>query len=337
MNNGINKSNLLHTAPHVLLNDAGMNPMVHTVADALDRLAGHANLPMIYARIDELPEDLLDILAKDFKVDWYDYNWGIEAKRATIKDSFYVHRHLGTKSAVLRAVRDVYVASNLHEWFEYGGDPYYFRIMLEASQQRAPIHLPGVLKAIDLFKSARSHLEGGMVIVSVTCNIVIQTHQDGQYFHTRVAGTYPRITTHGSISDEHIIVETSEEQQKYTSPVTGKCITGTYPRVSTHGDIADAGIVIESGQESREYKTPVTGELRAGQYPQTTSHGNIADGHIAIESEGGGQDYNVPITGTRPAVSTHGNADNGGMTIGVASDGASFSSRRCGTPNGSLM
>ena len=35
----------------------------------------------IYTRIDELPEWLLDILARDFAVDWYDRSYTLEEKK----------------------------------------------------------------------------------------------------------------------------------------------------------------------------------------------------------------------------------------------------------------
>ena len=260
MSNGITKTNLMRTAPRVLVKDKNMNPLVDALAYTLEKLGMKLHLPTIYSRIDDLPEDLLDILAKDFKVDWYDFNWSVEAKRATIKDSFYVHRHLGTKGAVLKAVCDVYAASQLQEWYEYDGDPYYFRIIVEASQQLAPISLPGVMNAIELYKSARSHLEGGMPIVSITCSIVIQTDQGGQYYQTRVTGTYPRIATHGNVSDSQIVVETEQANQRYEVPATGEIVAGTHPRISTHGNTDSGGLVIGVETGGMEYYTPRCGD-----------------------------------------------------------------------------
>ena len=260
MSNGITKANLMHTAPRVLVNDKNMNPLVEALAEAMEKLGGNLHLPTIYSCIDDLPEDLLDILAEDFKVDWYDYNWSIEAKRATIKDSFYVHRHLGTKGAILKAVRDVYVASQLEEWFEYDGDPYYFRIIIEASQQRAPISLPGVMKAIELYKSARSHLEGGMPIVSITCGIVIETAHGGNYYQTRATGTYPRIATRGNVDDSQIVIETEQDGVAYEVPATGEIVTGTHPQISTHGNSDSGGVSIGVSAGGNEYFTPRSGD-----------------------------------------------------------------------------
>ena len=71
---------------------------------------------------------MLDILAKDFKVDWWRADTSIEEKRYTLKTSWYVHRHLGTPAAVRTAIADFIGAGRLEEWFEYGGKPHHFRI-----------------------------------------------------------------------------------------------------------------------------------------------------------------------------------------------------------------
>lgn len=157
MSNGITRDNLLRSAPGVLVNDSGMSPMVDTLAVALEALAGKCSLVTIYSRIDELPEDLLDILAVDFKVDWYDPNADIATKRNMLKDNFYVHRHRGTRAAVVTAISDVWPDSTLEEWFEYGGDPYHFRVILTAEYSQD--EQVRALEAINKAKNVRSVLD----------------------------------------------------------------------------------------------------------------------------------------------------------------------------------
>ena len=244
MSNTISKDMLMRTAPSVLVNDAGMNPLVQVLAQTMADLFNKCYSPILYSRIDDLPEAVLDILAKDFKVEWYDFNWGIEAKRQTIKDSFYVHRHLGTVGAVKRALTDVWPPSTVEEWFEYGGEPFYFRAILEASGNIEPIHVDSVLNAIMLYKSARSHLENNIPILHVTFGIVIHTDQGNMHYHVRSCGTEPRVATHGNRSLTAIDIETDSPSVVYHSPLTGQLSTGTHPRVSTHGNVENDGISV---------------------------------------------------------------------------------------------
>ena len=81
-----------------------------------------------YQHIDTLPEDLLDQLAHDFGVSWWDNDWDIEQKRATFRESWHVRRHLGTKYAVELALSTSFGSGKVQEWFEYGGEPNHYRI-----------------------------------------------------------------------------------------------------------------------------------------------------------------------------------------------------------------
>ncbi len=157
MSNGVTIENLMQTLPSVLANDSGMKPLGETASMALADMWRNVNLPTIFSRIDELPESLLDILAKDLKVDWYNYDSSIETKRSVIKNNFYVHKHLGTVGAVRRALAGLFTDSRLFEPWEYGGQPYHFRIVVNGpwSEERQT----WALQAIEKSKNVRSWLD----------------------------------------------------------------------------------------------------------------------------------------------------------------------------------
>ena len=46
----------------------------------------------VYTQIDSQPEEILDVLAVQFKVDWYDAAYPLEAKRRIIKTALEVRR-----------------------------------------------------------------------------------------------------------------------------------------------------------------------------------------------------------------------------------------------------
>ena len=133
MNNqyGLTASSFLRTLPTVLQNDANMQALAAAIAAELEKLAGEPRLAQIYTRIDELDETMLDALAADFKVDWWRPDATLEEKRYALKVSWYVHKHLGTKSAIETAVADYLGTGKVEEWFEYGGQPHHFRVASE--------------------------------------------------------------------------------------------------------------------------------------------------------------------------------------------------------------
>ena len=129
---GITKENLLASLPAVLANDDNMAALASAVAEVLAARVGEIERVSIYSQIDRLPNELLDILANDFKVDWWDANYTLEEKRRTLKDSWNVHRRLGTKAAVVLAISAIYPDTQVSEWWEYGGKPYHFKLLIDA-------------------------------------------------------------------------------------------------------------------------------------------------------------------------------------------------------------
>lgn len=159
-NHGLTADNMMQQFPIALQKDPKTVALGQAIAKVMESRQDEIDSLRIYTRIDELPEWLLDILARDFAVDWYDRSYTLEEKRKTIKDSFYVHRHRGTKAAVERAISAIYPNPKVLEWFEYGGDPYHFKLRItvdfaainEAKHQQ-------VLKKIICYKNLRSHLD----------------------------------------------------------------------------------------------------------------------------------------------------------------------------------
>lgn len=131
------KENLLETFPYGLARDENKEALADVVAAELVKLLCSVDKSLIYTRIDELDEAVLDILAYDLKVDWYDTEAGIENKRQAIKECILVHKFKGTKYAVETAMRSMYDKVAVSEWFEYGGEPYHFRIAIYASTNDA--------------------------------------------------------------------------------------------------------------------------------------------------------------------------------------------------------
>ena len=156
----LHDADFLSTLPSVLKNDAVLNAVAAAIAVELQLLLEDTEKAVIYTMIDKLPEELLDIIAYDFKVDWYDDGYSISEKRATLQDSWNVHRKLGTKYAVEKALSAIYENTNVQEWFEYSGDPYHFKLRIPVDQTVLDLtkHTT-VLGLVDFYKNLRSVLD----------------------------------------------------------------------------------------------------------------------------------------------------------------------------------
>lgn len=115
--------------PEPLKNDENILALGRAIAGELQENIHLSRFAIIYARLDELEENVLDILASDLHIDWYEDTYPIETKRQVIKDSVKVHKRLGTKYAVESIVRAYFGSGEVREWFEYGGNPHHFKII----------------------------------------------------------------------------------------------------------------------------------------------------------------------------------------------------------------
>ena len=157
---GLTKENLLFTFPVGLRENPSIAALGDVTMEALAKRPAEISRLSIYPRIDELPEKLLDILAYDFKVDWWDPEYSLEEKRRIFKESWYVHKHLGTRAAVETALRAIYPKAEVQEWFQYGGKPYFFRLSIDLTGELSDAARPWrVMERVNFYKSLRSHVD----------------------------------------------------------------------------------------------------------------------------------------------------------------------------------
>ena len=145
--------------PPTLRNDPAMLALGQSIAGELQENIRLASLTLIFHRIDELDENVLDILARDMHVDWWDDSHPIEVKRRILRDSVRVHMRLGTRFAIETPLRNIFPNSNVQEWFEYGGTHHRFRIHLNVSDYNMPIDIGRVLWAVNFYKRLTAHLD----------------------------------------------------------------------------------------------------------------------------------------------------------------------------------
>lgn len=160
MNNGITKENLLRLLPPALSGDQSIMALAEAGAAMLEARLDEIDHARVISNIDALPEAVLDILARDFKVDWWDSEYSLEEKRATLKDSWRIHRTMGTKAAVLKAISAIYADTKLLEWFEYGGQPYHFLLLIDSTYENVdPEKHRRVMEKVEYYKPLRAVMD----------------------------------------------------------------------------------------------------------------------------------------------------------------------------------
>ena len=126
-------SALLAAFPQSLSRDSDKDKLATAIAAELVGTIAKTETVEIFPKIDALPEQVLDILAYDLKVDWYEQGADLRYKRQAIKECMLVHKYKGTKYAVETALHSMFKSAEVKEWFEYDGEPFHFTVKVYGS------------------------------------------------------------------------------------------------------------------------------------------------------------------------------------------------------------
>lgn len=154
----IDDLSILDILPPNLRNDPGLAAAAKATNDQLKAVVQEISKLSIFTRANEWTEEETDELAWQFHVDFYDPSLPIEQKRELVKNSIAWHRRKGTPSAVEELITTLFGEGKVEEWWEYGGQPYYFQVVTnnpEVTQEKAK----EFYRAIDSVKRLTARLE----------------------------------------------------------------------------------------------------------------------------------------------------------------------------------
>ncbi len=287
-----------NTLPESIKFDQTVNDICDSIQAKFDGVYQDTFLVLLLANLDNLSEALVDELAWQFHVDFYRDNYPIENKRKLVRTAIERHRIKGTPAVVEEVVRTCYQNAVVEEWFEWDGDPYYFRVLLRAEDPAPPLNLTEVIALINTYKSYRSWLEG--IYYHIPHDLVIGTRFGYAAYWGRVCGTYPYRRRYGSIEDPDLIIETAKGGVLYRNPFTKEIVAGTFPQRATHGDITDEAVIVETEKGGMLYRNPFTDELAAGTFPERAVTGSIDGDGITANTAAGDISYSPRYCGSTP-------------------------------------
>lgn len=120
---------LYQMLPAFMKEDKFDKALADAMSNFFQKLSVDMERTVIIGQIDKLNEAELDQLAQDWCISWYLKSASLEQKRELIKDSPLVFSRLGTVWAVEKVMNSYLPESELKEWFDYEGDPHYFRFV----------------------------------------------------------------------------------------------------------------------------------------------------------------------------------------------------------------
>lgn len=150
---------LLSILPPNLQSDAQVQAAAKALDAELLAATDAIDEALLLPRLGELPENVIDLLAWQWHVDFYNYQLPIEKKRAMVRQAIAWHKRKGTPSVVQEVVSAIYSGGNVTEWFDYDGQPYHFRVETTGVIGSDIIYTQ-LQRMINAVKNVRSWLDG---------------------------------------------------------------------------------------------------------------------------------------------------------------------------------
>ena len=142
----------------------------------------------IYFSVDEQPEKVIDLLAKELRTQYYQADMDLKTKKKLVKNTLIWHMGAGTPAAVEELVTTVFGEGKVMEWFEYGDDPYYFKI--ETNATLTPEINTLFTDMVCKVKNTRSHLRAIDIHRTITNNFFAGIGVSAWYRAPAIADQY---------------------------------------------------------------------------------------------------------------------------------------------------
>lgn len=252
-------------------------PWVQALAEASRkmrrRVMAYADRTRLFCDIDEASEEALDALAVELQTPLYKNDYPLTVKRQIVKNSMLYYIRSGTRGAVEELLADIYQGAEVEEWFEYGGEPNYFRVAIDISRTTVPVAemTPAELESwLYSVKRASSALESlsYMIRHAITIGCKVEAFlQSPPECGTLECGTYPEASTLGWSAGAWLQIAGRADAYLVSPP---EC--GTVPEISTVGWSIDAAIS-QAGSVAEAFviEPPEAGTAEAGEKPLTAT------------------------------------------------------------------
>lgn len=254
-------------------------PWVQALAEASRkmrrRVMAYADRTRLFCDIDEASEEALDALSVELQTPLYKNDYPLTVKRQIVKNSMLYYIRSGTRGAVEELLADIYQGAAVEEWFEYGGEPNYFRVAIDISRTTVPVAemTPAELESwLYSVKRASSALESlsYMIRHAITIGCKVEAFlQSPPECGTLECGTYPEASTLGWSAGAWLQIAGRADAYLVSPP---EC--GTVPEISTVGWSIDAAIS-QAGSVAEVFviEPPEAGTAEAGEKPLTATLG----------------------------------------------------------------
>lgn len=164
----LNELNLLTLQSNHMKSDKTTKALCEALTSSFKNI--DTNKSLFRINIESLSEDVLDELALEKNIFWYDPKADIQVKRNLIRNADKVFKYLGTNYAIEQVVQDYFGDGEVEEWYEYGSMPYHFRVVTSNTSVTGT-QADMFNEAVEKIKRKSTRLEEVLVALSATFDI----------------------------------------------------------------------------------------------------------------------------------------------------------------------
>lgn len=201
----LNEGRIVQILPEYFKESVEVQALGYAVGRAVEKLVRYCENIGVFAVIDGASDHILDRLALELNTQYYSDDLPIQAKRELIKSTLIWYGSAGTPQAVEELVTAIFGKGEVQEWFEYGDEPYYFKITTNA--EMTVEMFDKFLSMLQYIKNGRSWLrameflreiQGGKIHTGVVLTSCGTVPVESMYYQTAFERT--EIVCHAALS-----------------------------------------------------------------------------------------------------------------------------------------
>ncbi len=112
--------------------DADIIAMSYAIRMGIAKFVVYVAKTTMFADVDNQPESILDYMAVELDVMYYEQTMDIETKRELIKGALKWYMAAGSGKSVEELVNTTFGGGGVSEWYEFGGEPGEFGIEIQS-------------------------------------------------------------------------------------------------------------------------------------------------------------------------------------------------------------
>lgn len=185
--NSLDDLSILSILPNSIKHDKDIIAAARSLDKSTSRTLTEARKLNFFVNPNLTDNKLLDVVAADLHVDFYDETYPIEVKQKLINESMIIHMEKGTGKAVENLINAVFGDGEVEEWFEYGGAPFHFRI-ITSNQTVTNERAQEFIRALNSVKRKTAILESITMLQAEQMNLYIgaMVHVGDKYLFKQV-------------------------------------------------------------------------------------------------------------------------------------------------------